>query len=461
MAVYSVTTNTQIEDGTSKAVDVTNTGTVRITLSTGDLLKPGQCKTICPTGAITASVTPLGGQLNYYGEATVVNNSNEDLLLATNVTHDSTAYAPLRAVVHTDFTGLANGSAPTKHDSGQAIRYVTNGVGGAGATIASGRLTNTASAAANAAVYCTSNLGAPVKRVGAEFSFSSGGSTTNGAMTLMILTQDITDTFPTLPDASLHFVVTPVGWTVSFIQSGSVVQMFPGTFKTALTQDGTTTYRAEVQIEGTKCSVLMPDGSTQVYTDSRFASIGGNFFSFEVFENAANTDDKPQFAKVWADVAGVGTDRSQVTIPDLALASQTAAKLARPQYVFYTGGTGTANLPASSSAVDLTHLRMQNLIVPDSGAMLVEFSGFLTMVSTARVFWVFEFGGTSDWVTQEVYNGPAIAGIKLSAKAVLSGLSPGATVDLRWYHWSTVLNSGYLNLDNGGGHQPLMVVTPV
>lgn len=95
MAVYSVTTNTQIDDGTDKAIDVTNTGTVNVTLSTGDLLKPGQAKTICPTGAVTASVSPVGGQTSYYGEVYVQTDSALDALLAPNVTHDASAYQPL------------------------------------------------------------------------------------------------------------------------------------------------------------------------------------------------------------------------------------------------------------------------------------------------------------------------------------------------------------------------------
>ena len=366
----------------------------------------------------------------------------------------------------TDYVAKSDGAAPVEHDSGQILRYVDNGAAGAGATIVSGRYTNTAAAAGSAAVYATANLGAPVKRIGAEFSFGASGSTDGGSVAMIILTEDITDTFPTLPDAALHLTVTPTDWGADFIRGGSVVTGFAGTFDTPLATDGATTYRVEAQIENDACYLLLPDGNTAVCTDSRF-SLGGSYPCFEIFENDASTDHRPQFARVWADTAPVETDRSQPSFSDLVLVATTAQKLVRPRFVFYTGGTAneTANIPGASAEID-ANLRISDLVVPDSGRILVEFSAFVTMVSAGRVFWVVEFGGTTDWVTQEVvnttgYTNPADYAQMTTLRAVADGLSPGQIVDLRWHHWSTAANSGFVSLDNGGGHQPCITVWPV
>lgn len=72
------------------------------------------------------------------------------------------------AKVNDDFTGNANGSAPTTSDTGHTYTYQTNGAAGSTPTIASGKLTNTATSAGAAATYAEIDFAAPVTRIGAE-----------------------------------------------------------------------------------------------------------------------------------------------------------------------------------------------------------------------------------------------------------------------------------------------------
>lgn len=196
---------------------------------------------------------------------------------------------------------------PATSDSGDTWTKVNNGGTGAGLSVVAGQLTNTSSGVGTVAGYAEMNLGATVTRIGFDVTFSAGAVT--GSADMAIWATDLAASFPTIPDSGCHFALQPNLWIFGYWQANAFHQLATGNFATALTQDGVTKYRCEINIIGNTAYLLLPDGTTQHVTDAHIASIIGNFASFEIFQNNPSTETRAGIVNLWAETTPAASDR--------------------------------------------------------------------------------------------------------------------------------------------------------
>ncbi|MGV9827815.1 hypothetical protein [Gordonia sp. NPDC003429] len=162
-----------------------------------------------------------------------------------------------------------------------------------------GTLTNApASPAGVAGYYTTSNLGAPIREIGADWRFwSRDGGGDDGAMALVV-SQNGKE--PPLP---VHLVITPTQWWFGVWPPGQYpgLQVIDqGRFFTPLAVDRAVTLHTAVRINGEQAQVSLPDGSFATIRDSRIAKWLGPYATFEVFAKNGTRDPAVGFSKIWA-----------------------------------------------------------------------------------------------------------------------------------------------------------------
>jgi hypothetical protein len=171
-------------------------------------------------------------------------------------------------------------------------------------TIVGGKLTNESTVSGRAASYYTSaSLGAPVTTIGARWTFTSRGGTP-GAIGLLV-----SQTAVYLP-FSVHLAITPNLWSFGVwppgdVAAGELQTLKSRCFRTPLEQDGTRIYETQVEIQGQRADIKLPDGQHQVVQDQRIADWAGSFATFEAYSDHGLTDSRVGFTEIWAQSLGV------------------------------------------------------------------------------------------------------------------------------------------------------------
>jgi hypothetical protein len=145
--------------------------------------------------------------------------------------------------------------------------------------------------------YAQTDLGAPVTRIGAEFSFPDGGSY-GGAIALPVWTEPFQLTYPRIPTAPVHFVLTRDDWAYQGQWDDTTVTVATGTFARRLPAD--TPLRVELTFDGPDATLHLPDGTTTTVSDPRIA-IPASYATFESFRLEAATMVGPRIVRIWAD----------------------------------------------------------------------------------------------------------------------------------------------------------------
>ncbi|MGV9793131.1 hypothetical protein [Gordonia sp. NPDC003422] len=164
---------------------------------------------------------------------------------------------------------------------------------------------------ATAAYLSTTNLEAPVVKIGCRWTFlppvqrpAPAAQAGNGAVVLVI-SKGIQRATPQLvPPYAMHLVVTAINWNVSVKPANPTVQLeiiARGNFKDPLVSDGSTPHEISVRISGSRMTIELPDGTSRVVNDPRVSQWQGNFATFELYSNRGSTDTRGGFSKVWAE----------------------------------------------------------------------------------------------------------------------------------------------------------------
>jgi hypothetical protein len=148
---------------------------------------------------------------------------------------------------------------------------------------------------ANAATYLNQELGAPVRRLGAEFAFGPG--TDNGSLCLAAWSGALPPP-PGPISAPCHLVVTPDHWIYSVAVQGRLATVANAPYGRTLPQDGTP-LRAELTLDGPTATCHLPDGSTRTVTDRRIAAIPGTVPCWEFYRDAPG-DAEMRLRRTWA-----------------------------------------------------------------------------------------------------------------------------------------------------------------
>ncbi|UPW10396.1 hypothetical protein M1C59_06005 [Gordonia terrae] len=163
--------------------------------------------------------------------------------------------------------------------------------------VADGRLLHGTSSASDAASYISTDLApARVTRIGATASFTGDDS---GAIALLVSAKPVPENeSDAAPDAAVHFVATRTGWSYAIWQAGDVGQTIlgQGTYRTAFDRDAA---RFEIELDGDRAKVYLPDATSIVFTDGRIAEFGGSWATWELYEDAPGTSPA-SFRELWA-----------------------------------------------------------------------------------------------------------------------------------------------------------------
>ncbi len=199
-----------------------------------------------------------------------------------------------------NFQALPDGPAPVNFGPGPALSATAPADDApTQLRVMGGKLTNKPTLAGRAAgYYTTANLGAPVRAIGARWTFTERGGT-NGAMALLVSQTPMHFPF------AMHLVITadrwsfgvwpPDGATPSGLQT---LQSKP--FDVPLNQDGVQVYETTVEINGDRADIELPDGQHETLTDHRIADWAGPFATFEAYADHGVTDSRVGFTEIWA-----------------------------------------------------------------------------------------------------------------------------------------------------------------
>lgn len=204
------------------------------------------------------------------------------------------------AILQQDFSA-ADSAGVERADTGQRWVRASNGVPGAALEVIDGRLTNTADSAGPAAGYLSADLGKPVTKISGTFQFAEG-STRDGSAAFAVFM----DMMPTTPvgqstfTSPCHLVVTPLKFDFGVANDGVITVLRTGEFAEPL--EFGKDYRASVELdyENSIARIDAPDGRTYSVTDPRISINRADIATYEVYQQAANSDDRASFQAVAA-----------------------------------------------------------------------------------------------------------------------------------------------------------------
>ncbi len=163
--------------------------------------------------------------------------------------------------------------------------------------VSDGRLLHGRSSAADAASYLSTDLSpARVTRIGATVGFSGDDA---GAIALLVSAKPVPqDESDAAPDAAVHFVATRTGWSYAIWEAGDAGQTIlgQGTYRIAFDRDAA---RFEIELDGDRAKVYLPDATSIVFADNRIADFGGSWATWELYEDAPGTSPA-SFRELWA-----------------------------------------------------------------------------------------------------------------------------------------------------------------
>ena len=120
-----------------------------------------------------------------------------------------------------------------------------------------------------------------------------------GAMALLVSQTALHSPF------SVHLVITPNLWSFGVWPPDGTV---PGELQTLqwqhfhvpLKEDATRVYETQVEINGERAHIELPDGQLQIVSDQRIADWAGSFATFEAYSDHGLTDSRVGFTEIWA-----------------------------------------------------------------------------------------------------------------------------------------------------------------
>jgi hypothetical protein len=204
---------------------------------------------------------------------------------------------------------LADGPVPRTFDEGEpALSSVSPTDPGAQFSIRNHRLTYQPTAEGVAAAYFSSpDMGRAVTSMGATFVFEPGPGGTYGAVAL-IVSRGIQEAIPQIvAPIPIHFVITARNWNLSLTHANEPLENIAAEdFPEPLTQDGQTSYRTSLEMDGGELTIHLPSGERRIIKDARISQWQGNFATFEVYSNNGLSDSVGGFQQIWADSTGRG-----------------------------------------------------------------------------------------------------------------------------------------------------------
>jgi hypothetical protein len=169
--------------------------------------------------------------------------------------------------------------------------------------IVDGTLTNGADGDDPAAGYMSVDLGKSVTAMMTSYKFPERTGTTNGGAVGMLIRTDVP---PPVPVGQFH-LTSPAHLAISRFQMNfgvvngdTITNIASERFDQPLDSGKLYTTTMELDYKNGVARVEGPDGRTHVYSDPRITINRGNVASFEVYQQNADSDDRPAITMVGA-----------------------------------------------------------------------------------------------------------------------------------------------------------------
>ncbi|CAB4901319.1 unannotated protein [freshwater metagenome] len=232
---------------------------------------------------------------------------SDTILVPEESTSPPTDADPRNFAVHSDFTALPDGPAPSAFETGQVASVAPVADPSMNLRISNGKLTFAPTVDGPAAAYFrTGDLGKPVTSVGMKWTFTAQPGGTPGVAAMAITDKPANPLGGASPLMPLHFIVTRDGWNYSVSPGTSgggaeLITLAAGQFSSPLSEDGNTIHEVQVDIRGNTATIELPDGNRQEVQDTRIEAWASRFAFFEPYVDRSTTDSITGFTEVWAD----------------------------------------------------------------------------------------------------------------------------------------------------------------
>lgn len=289
-----------------------------------------------------------------------------------------------------------------------------------------------------------------VRQLSAEFELGES-TTTNGSVVLIAWEEDFETNYPIIPTSPCHFVISRDRWTYGTVTGGVVTTMANGIFVPAL--EAGKKYSAAVTIdhENSRAFVYLPNGVVATVSHAAIGESRARYAVFEMYRQAA-TDSIGAFHSFSAtDTVGVSAALHEAA----ATAQNTIGAMTWP----LTTGTSDIAVPTAMTDVDAANARLTGVIVPASGKVLFQVTGYLQQTAAASVLW-----NLTDAAMGSLFNLRVSETVQTGAISIMfvkGSLTPGRTLDVYMRHMTTVAGSANLQLSSANGRVITIKATPL
>lgn len=385
------------------------------------------------------------------------NYIDKQLRLLTQTDEDGrTPYIVTNPELWEDFT-IKDTVAITVADSGQTWDKLDNGAANSALTIINGKLTNTANIAGPASGYIQVELENNANRIGGQFTLGPYSTPDGAAVFIIWKTRLLPGLVP--PDTGCHLLIKPEMWEYAAFDGGVYTIISNGDFDVPLSADDTTVYNCEVNISGDTATVLLPDGTVKVITDSLIEEHNGPFTTFEVYAGVASTDSKAKFLNVYAGDEIVTDRDTHPTFGEVLNLFDNVHTTYRPKVITYKPLVD-ANIvvPNTPSNADSSNLVVEYTIPPGVTSVIVTLQAFLDMIAPDSVLW-----GVMNNGVETGYQRLTDVQINqtFSIDFLIEGLIPGTVHGFVWRHFCLAGSTSQIRLNSPFGFSATMIVTPI
>jgi hypothetical protein len=236
-------------------------------------------------------------------------------------------------------------------DTGQP--WVQVGAGGPAVlgVISGNKLIATVSGQAHTSCYNGLDLGEghTPSRMAAQVSFGTGPA--DGGVVALISNKQGLTSVGHITAGSVHILFTDTHVDVAVFRGPTDYAILNAyTYLTPCARDGVTQYTVAWTRDGDTLSVLMPDGTTQIYTEPEYGSLVGRYCTFEHYFNAANAT--PAFYAVSIEYVSEVPDGPQPVSPSERSGMNRLCRLSKVK--------GDLAGVGSATTVDATYLRQMD-----------------------------------------------------------------------------------------------------
>lgn len=336
-------------------------------------------------------------------------------------------------------------TAPAVADSGLPTFRVNGAASNSQHIVQNGYLTFAPTSGPSAAAYLQSTLPGNATRIGCRFRFNGAGTTTGGAVALVVTKAPVVYSGGITPQSMpMHLVVSKSQLQVGYWDGSDAGGTGWYILKTnPLSLLDNVDYEVEAWLSGNTVTYRLPDGSWDSYTDSNVGTNAGSTVWVENFSNAATTDNAALISKFWAS------------------STPSSPPLNRPFRLVKTyATTGDTTLAANTNTLCANNISKQ-FLVPASGEVTIRWSAHLKVITAADVYHLIQVVTPSNTVLGSQYGYYAVAGAfegRRTVEAHITGLVPGTLVQALVYLNSSGSDTHFLT---GTSYPATLTVDPV